>query len=938
MINNELNNNELNNKPMTKIIRFMLVSLLVMTSAAANEQQNGTVRGRIVDDNNLPLPGANVFIEPLNKGSVTNVDGFYTILSVPSGSWELSVSYIGFNPESAVINVAPGGTSVQNFTLNAGIMLGDVTIGYSLQGQARAMNQQRTNANITNIVASDQIGRFPDANIGDALKRLPGINVQYDQGEARFGSIRGTESRLNSVTINGERMPSAEGKNRVIQLDLIPADMIQSIEVNKALTPDMDADAIGGSVNLVTRSRPAGMRLSATGASGYNFLAQKPIWTGALIFSNRFIDDRLGFNVSASVHDHQFGSDNTETEWEEDDNGNLYASDFQVRQYYLQRLRQSYSAGIDYRLDENNTIFLNAMYNHRNDWENRYRLRYRIRQRDDDWTAEIRRDNKMRNLNDKNGARLEDQRTRHILLGGDHLFGGRLKTDWSVSYSKAGEEKPGEMSIGYRVRNVAITPDFSNTEAPSVNVAESQYRDIGSQWSLFDLAGNDNFTTDRDINARLDFLLPLITEGNNRNSLKFGGRLRTKEKIRDNIEYEWEPLDEDGFDAMALGNIRNISKDNFLAGNYSAGGFIDPAWAGGIDYDNSAQFEKEFDITGYYPDNYTATENIYAGYLMLNQNLGDDLFLIAGVRLENTSISYEGWEVDEDEETVSPTSGSDNYLNVLPALLVKYDINNNTILRASYTNTLARPNYYDLVPYRSISREDSELSEGNPDLNPTTSMNLDLMFEHYMRNVGLLSAGVFYKDIDDFIFEYETRDHFDPVSGTTFDIYNTPLNGSNATILGIELAAQHQMDYLPGFLSGLGIYANYTLTSSKIEGLPVDGRENEEMAMPGTARNTMNGSLSYERGSLSLRFSVNYSTSFLEADGVGASSFYDRYHDDALYVDANGTYAFARNIRMFIEANNLTNQPLRFYQGERGRVMQAEYYNMRITAGFKFDL
>lgn len=922
-----------------KQLRVFLSIILAVSAISVQAQQFGNIRGRILDSDNLSLPGASVFIETLNKGAATDNYGYYTITGISEGSYELTVSYIGFNSVTKQVSVEPGKTTIADFSLKTGIIeLSEIVVTGQLLGQSKALNSQKNKINITNIISSDQVGRFPDANIGDALKRLPGINVQYDQGEARFGSIRGTEARLNSVMINGERMPSAEGSNRVIQLDLVPADMIQMIEVNKALTPDMDADAIGGSVNLVTRSRPAGMRFSATGASGYNLLAQKPIWTGALIFSNRFMDNRLGLNISASVHDHQFGSDNIETEWEEDDNGKLYASDFQVRQYYLQRLRQSYSAGIDYRLDQNNTIFLNAMYNHRNDWENRYRLRYRIRHSNDEWTAEIRRDNKMRNVSNKNGARLEDQRTQHFLLGGDHLFGGRLKTDWSVSYSKAAEEKPGEMSIGYRVRNVQVTPDFANAEAPVVNVADPQHSNIGSQWSLFDLAGNDNYTTDRDINARLDLLLPLIAQGNNRNSLKFGGRLRTKEKIRENVEYEWEPLDEDGFDAMALSNIRNVSKNNFLAGNYTAGGFIDPVWAGGINYNNAAQFEKEYDITGYYPDNYTATENIYAGYVMLNQNLGDKLFLIAGVRLENTNINYEGWEVDEDEETVSPTNGSDNYLNVLPALLVKYDIDSNTVLRAAYTNSLARPNYYDLVPYRSINREDSELSEGNPDLNPTTSMNLDLMLEHYLRNVGLLSAGIYYKDINDFIFEYETRDHFDPVSGTTFDIYNTPLNGSNATILGIEFAAQHQMDYLPGFLSGLGIYANYTLTNSKIQGLPVEGRENEEMAMPGTARNTMNGSLSYEKGKLSLRFSVNYSTSFLEADGVGARSFYDRYHDNALYVDANGSYKFARNISVFFEANNLTNQPLRFYQGERGRVMQAEYYNARFQFGMKIDL
>src|SRR5690606_10798935 len=128
--------------------------------------------------------------------------------------------------------------------------LGALVVVATRSGQAAALNQQKNSANVTNIVASDQIGRFPDANLGDALKRIPGVTIALDQGEARFGSIRGTEPRFNSVMVNGERVPSAEAEVREVQLDLIPADMVQAIEVNKTLTPEMDADAIGGSVNV----------------------------------------------------------------------------------------------------------------------------------------------------------------------------------------------------------------------------------------------------------------------------------------------------------------------------------------------------------------------------------------------------------------------------------------------------------------------------------------------------------------------------------------------------------------------------------------------------------------------------------------------------------------------------------------------------------------
>lgn len=910
-------------------------------------QETGTIRGRIIDENNLALPGANVIVEKLLIGSTSNGNGFYTILNVPVGTHEISVSYIGYNPEKATVVVEAGGTVVQNFVLTAGLLIEEITIGHTLRGQARAQSQQKASSNITNIISSDQVGRFPDANIGDALKRITGINVQYDQGEARFFSVRGTETRLNSMMVNGERMPSAE-ESRTFQLDLIPADMIKTIEVNKTLTPDMDADAIGGSINLVTRSNPAGMSISATAGLGYNALRKKPIWTGSFVFGNRVLNDRLGFTVSASVHDNRFGSDNIETDWEEDDMGMVYADEFQVRTYLLQRVRQSYSASLDFKIDENNILKVNGMYNRRNDWENRYALEYKdIEQTDDGWTAEIVRSNKMSNSSDKGGGRLEEQRSRFLSLGGDHLFAGKLKMDWSVSYAKAGEEKPHEMSIAYAAEGVPVSVDISNKENPVVTPLDERFADLNAQkdedgnyyWSLDELEGNKNLSYDKDLNGRIDFLLPLVNTGDYKNTIKFGGRIRGKDKLQDDMDWEWEPLDEDAFAGMALTNLINVSKDNFLAGDYRAGSFVDAAWAGGIDYNDASKFEKEYLPMKYLPDNYSASEYIYAGYGMLNQNLGDKLLLLAGVRLEQTNTDYQGWEVEEESESIRETEGSGSYLDIFPALSLKYELNTNTILRAAYTNTIARPNYIDLVPYRDINYENNTISMGNNDLIPTRSMNFDFMFERYLSKVGFLSGGLFYKSIDEFIFEYKITDYFDPVTEHTFRRLTQPRNGGDAKLMGLEVSFNHQLFYLPGFLSGLGIYFNYSYTYSEIEGLPdIEGREKETMQLPGTTKNTYNASLSYERAGVQLRLSANYSGAFLESDGVGETPFYDEYYDKAFRVDANGSYAINDNIRLFFEANNLTNQPLRYYMGEPGRIMQSEYYGFTLTFGLKVDL
>ncbi|MFO8087342.1 MAG: carboxypeptidase-like regulatory domain-containing protein [Bacteroidales bacterium] len=313
-------------------VKFYLVIFLTTLTIAVQAQQTGIIKGRVLDTDNLSLPGASIVIDTINKGAITDHNGYFTITGVPEGKYELSASYIGFNRDKKEVSVEPGKTTVVNFKLLAGIELSEVVVSDRLQGQSKALNTQMNKENITNIISSDQVGRFPDANVGDALKRIPGINVQYDQGEARFGSIRGTSPMYNSVTINGERIPGAEAEEREIQLDLVPADMVKAVEVNKSITPDMEADAIGGAVNLVTRSAPYERRVSVTLGSGYNMLANKPMYTGAFVLGDRFLNDKLGVIASASYHNHDFGSDNIEAEWdyldENDKNGSAFAGKY----------------------------------------------------------------------------------------------------------------------------------------------------------------------------------------------------------------------------------------------------------------------------------------------------------------------------------------------------------------------------------------------------------------------------------------------------------------------------------------------------------------------------------------------------------------------------------------------------------------------------------
>jgi TonB-dependent receptor len=916
-----------------KVVAVVFALLVAWSPAWA---QQGTVTGTVRDQQSgLPLAGAAVHVLGMARSVVTDANGRFLLLNVSSGEQRVAVEYLGYGETTRQVTVPVDGSVSVMFALEVEAVRGEeILVAGTRQGQARALQQQLTAINVTNVVASDQIGRFPDANIGDALKRIPGINVMVDQGEARFGLIRGTEPRFNSVTVNGERMPSAEGEVREVQMDLIPADMVAAVEVTKALTPDMDADAIGGTVNIVTRTAPQAPRMSFTAGSGYNALSDRAMGLGSFVLADRFAADRLGVVFNGSYHDHRLGSDDIEAEWDQGSNG-AYVSEFQIREYQIRRVRRSAGASLDYRISPTSTLTWSGIYNWRDDWENRYRVVFGLEEPDADGivpNAVLERETKGGGAGRPDYSRLEDQRAFSTTLRGEHVLGGAAQLTWGAAYGRASETRPDERYVIWETDELPVRVNTTDPRKPIVtplNTADAEPAAFGL--NAIELLNEK--TWDEDLNGRVDLMIPLGDAGIT--VVRFGARGRFKDKVRDNRFDEATPLD--GLATLSDSRLADLTNPGFLAGPYRIGMFTDPRFLGDLDLRNPALFELESKPDEFGPANYDADERILAGYGQFTHTFGRRLTVLAGLRVEATNIDYNGNEFNEETEALSPTSGGDSYVDVLPGVHVRYDLAERAVLRFAWTNTLARPNYYDLVPYRVIVPEDNELATGNPELRPTRSMNLDVSAEHYFASVGLLSAGAFYKRIRDFIFEYTRRDAADPVSGGTFDAIAQPLNGSDASLLGLELAFQRQLDFLPGLLRGLGIYANYTLTDSRIDGLPIEGRETEDLPLPGTSRHTGNVSLSYDLGRASLRSSLNFASSFIDPGEVGDESFYDRYYDGVTNLDVNGAFAVSDRVRLFVEANNLLNQPLRYYQGVRSQIMQDEYYDWRFAAGVKYD-
>ncbi|WP_420401112.1 TonB-dependent receptor [Flagellimonas sp.] len=914
--------------------------------------QTGNIQGNISDDNGIYVPGANVLISDLGKGAITDFDGKFTLVNVPEGTHNLQISYLGYAPIQQEVNVVAGETTVVSLIMNpSNVELQEVQVtAYGLSGQAKALNTQKTNLNITNVVSTDQIGKFPDANIGDAVKRIPGITMQVDQGEARNVIVRGLAPQLNSVTLNGSRIPSAEGDNRNVQMDLIPSDMIQTIEVNKAVTPDMDGDALGGSVNLITRSSPQSFRLSATLGSGVSLINDEPIYNGSFLLGDRSKNKKFGWMVAASYNNVDFGSDNVEAEWvneaespltEEDIDVNPFVEESDIRTYLVQRIRRSFSANVDYAFDANNTVFIKTMYNWRDDRENRFRLRFRsIEPVFADGTenivgyeGEIRRQTKggIPGGRIKN-TRLEDQRMQNYSVGGNHLFGS-LKMDWMGSFAKASEERPNERYAEYEIGDaIGINADLDNPRYPSFRPSNSADATLAN-FELKEFTEENQFTEEEDVNAFLNFELPLDIFGAGDGTLKFGGRYKSKNKVRDNDFTEAEPIS--GFESLADVETRDYSKSDFLAGSqYAAGNFVSPEFLGDLNFSDNTLFDTTAVQDEFLAGNYDVDEKVYAGYVMTNQKLSDKLSMLAGLRVENTKINSLGNEVIFDDEgdfdSFNQIRDESSYTNFLPGVHFKYNPGNNTVLRFAWTNTIARPNYVDLVPFRNVINEDEEVETGNAELDPTTSMNFDLVAEHYFESVGIISGGIFYKDIKDFIYVSLSED-----TATGFDLFQ-PLNGDSASIFGAEIAFQRQLDFLPGFAKNFSIYLNYTLLTSSTDGIRNGDEIREDIDLPGTAPNMFNGSLGYADKKFSIRLSTNFSDAYI--DELGGNSFEDRYYDKQFFVDLNASFTINKNLRLYADLNNLTNQPLRYYQGVENRTQQVEFYEKRLTFGLKYDL
>jgi TonB-dependent receptor len=863
------------------------------------------------------LEGASVRVLGSTEGTVADQNGQF-LLYVPAGNRNLVVSFLGYR--DTTVSVSVNGSQSTNLRIglsSSSAQLNSVLITGYLQGQARALSQQKNADNIRNIVSSDQIGRFPDPNAAEALQRVPGVNIERDQGEGRYVLVRGLAPQFTNINVNGEQIPSPEADVRFVALDAIPSDQLASIEVSKSLTPDMDGDAVGGSVNLITRTAQTGRtNISGSLAGGYNNLIQKPNIQGQLQLDKRFgKNERLGILVNGNYYHNHLASDN----WEQSPSD----AEVELRDYELVRTRTGVSTTIDYRFNNRNELYLRTLYSRFTDRE--WRRRYVFIPEDEE-------------IEKLTKDRFEAQTIATINFGGRHQF-SKFYLNYEGQYSEGRQNTPYDYEISFLagIPSSLSFPDpkFPRIEAPNFN--------NNSDYEFDEASFGNTLAKDRNITGKFEIGVPYQLARSS-GLLKFGAKYRSKKKSYDITSDIYES--EGGVPALDEFDEDPV-KDEFLDNRYVLGRPLSVGLFNRFFNANPALFELDVESKSIDEalEGFQGTEDVTAAFVMARHQF-KKLLVVGGVRYERTKVNYNSKDViidaSGDLESILPISGSSTYDFVLPQFQIRYELNPFTNLRLAGTYSYARPNFSEIIPSQEINREDNLATVGNAALRPTGALNLDAMIEHYFGNVGIASIGVFHKRLDDFIYRRVLFDSPYPLSGTPIideiDVIQSQ-NGDVANLTGVEAAFQRKLDFLPGIFRKFSVYANYTYTHSKAR---IQSRnasadkpdEQEELRLPGQATSVGNAAIAFESKKFVVRLAANFNGEYLSE--VGGEPAEDLYVKSRMQLDLNTSFTISERLRVFAEFLNLTNQPFETYLGTKSVLSQREFYSWWSRVGVKF--
>jgi TonB-dependent receptor len=921
--------------------RFSLTLLLPLSALA---QGRGAIAGRVTDPAAKAVPGATVRVLGTHWSARARDDGAFRIENVPAGSYRVQTSLIGFLPDTASVAVSDGATSDIRVRLHpVAVDLPAVLVTAHRLGETKAvaLDHQQVADNLVTVLSGDEIRSLPNGNAAEAAGRMPDVSLERDEGEGKFIQIRGTEPRLSNVTVDGVHIPGTERGDRIVKLDDVPSDILGAIEVSKTLTADMDADAIGGSLNLVTKLPEGRPRGYVAAQYGRMSLLARDVSQGSLTYGGHVgPDEKLGYLIGGSLDRNNRGINDIEPSWTVDGSGRSIPIEWSQRDYTYYRTRIGVGGDLDYRFNDHSSLFLRGLWSLFKNHGTRYVY---------DLSA-----NPATTFGFDNGVALTREvqhRTPVEQLWGLTGGGRQDRGDWTFEYSAhyAGTR---QSVVDYRssdfVYNLAdsIRYDVSSNTMPMyayTSAAQAQAAAGPANFLLSGYDANNGLTTGRDLggefNATRAYLL-----GSHNSTFKVGARVRDEHKAytRSNVSFAANG-------SYALSNVLSGFSDpsyyTDLASGFSMGPVPDLDETQAYENANPGAFTNQTNSVRNALASFTGAERVIAGYAMNTVELGR-LRLNIGVRVEVTHSAYAGNAATTDSATgntaISPVSGTQDYADVFPSAQLRYAVDQNTNVRVAVTRGIARPNYSDLAPSLQgninaiYKNQYSNLSAGNPDLKPERAWSYDLLIERFLPSLGgVISGGVFYKSLSDVIL---TQNFIYQGPFTQFDgFYGTePENGGSGHLVGVEADWVQHFSFLPGAWAGLGLDVNWTHVDSKVLVDPASGREAPLLRQ---APDIGNAALLYDHGPVSARVAWTYNGAYIGGYGDGTPTANgDNYFEKHSQIDASLIYNVTPAVQMQLQALSLNNAEFGFFQGTPDHQfnVQREYYGRTFYLGMKY--
>ena len=915
---------------------FILLSLSLFFNPAFGQSNRGAINGVVKDIGGAALQGAVVELQPAVRRAVADGQGAFSVTDLAPGTYEIKVSYVGFSPFAGTVTVNAGQSAHVDATLKVASTSEEIIVTAERpHGEAEAINRTRAAENILQVLPAEVITSLPNANIADALGRMPSVSIERDEGEGKYVQIRGTEPRLSNTMVDGVSIPSPESGVRQIKLDVIASDLVDSVEINKTLQANTDADGIGGSVNLVTKTAGEVPTINVYGLGGYTpiiggrgadqfgatighrFGAQKKLGMllgGTYDYNGRGINDIEPVPTAGSATPHYDSID--------------------LRDYQYDRTRWGLTGSTDYNLSNGSDISIRGLYSTFRNWGHK-------------WVF---------TLNDGGQPQYgQDWRRPDFAVGSLALEGKHQMTsswlNWRFAVSRS-RQLNGSGGASYQ-----WIGDSGATCVNDQSIAKSVYR---PGWSgcltpgAADALDRNNYgltewdppTFGKSVQLNLQAAASYGRNyhlGSRFGTFEFGFKIRNAHKFDDTYDEAFTVHNDANGNPIPLPDAQHpewnsdFSDSHYYDKTYKFGTVTDWEKVKKYVIENPDQFDFSGN-SGINKNNYDLIERIPAGYLMNTLELISRVRLVTGVRFEATHLNTLSF--DESTNGLTFKAGGD-YLDILPSASLRIALDKDSDVRLVYGRGLSRPDPQDItaaVGQPDKNQNPPTISVGNPNLKAERANNYDILYERYLSPLGIFQAGYFYKDLTDPITTVVTNPTTGPFAGYRV---TQPGNAGSAYVQGVEIAFQQRLAYLPGALGGLGISANYSHTTSTARDLP---NRSDQPALLRDAPNTWNISPTYDTKRFSMRAGMTYNSAMIYsyqwedgADSLGPKGpVGDIYLYSHYQFDAQASYKLRGGFSVFGYGLNLNNEVFGFYNGSPQYVLQREYYHPTFAGGFRW--